>query len=147
MAKGVRVMRIATGGADCSTVRLAVSIVALGVLTISLHAQAPDTLWTRTFGGTGDDWGRSIQQTTDGGYIITGWTSSYGAGGWDVWLIKTDVLGDTLWTRTFGGGMSDYGWSVQQTSDGGYIITGYTGSYGAGGCVGGSDVWLIRVAP
>ena len=99
-----------------------------------------DTLWTKTYGGSGDDGGSSVQQTTDGGYIIAGGTESYGAGNSDVWLIKTDALGDTLWTKTFGGNGKEYGGSVQQTSDGGYIIEGSTESYGAGN----SDVWLIK---
>jgi hypothetical protein len=99
-----------------------------------------DTLWTRTFGG--DDWeeGRSVQQTRDNGYIITGSTVSYGAGEWDVYLIKTDSLGDTLWTRTFGGEKYDIGMSVQQTSDGGFIIAGLTHSFGAGE----GDLYMIK---
>jgi hypothetical protein len=81
-------------------------------------------LWTRTYGGSGNDYGCSVQQTSDGGYIITGYTASFGAGGSDVWLIKTDALGDTTWTKTFGGGGDDRGYSVQQTTDGGYVVSG-----------------------
>jgi hypothetical protein len=99
-----------------------------------------DTLFTKTFGGSGNDHSNSVQQTSDGGYIIAGVTYSFGAGFYDVYLIKTDVNGDTLFTKTYGGGGDDYGSSIQQTSDGGYIIAGGTESFGTGS----GDVYLIK---
>jgi hypothetical protein len=100
-----------------------------------------DTLWTRTYGGSSTDMGWSVQQTTDGGYIVAGMTTSFGAGSYDVYVVKTDANGDTLWTRTYGGSGSDVSYSVQQTTDGGYIVAGYTRSFGAGQ----SDVWLVKI--
>ena len=99
-----------------------------------------DTVWTRTYGGPGRDGGWSVRETSDGGSIVAGWTASFGAGSYDVYLIKTDSLGDTVWTRTYGGADVDWGYSIEQTSDGGYIIAGLTSSYGAGG----DDVYLIK---
>ena len=115
----------------------ALSILAL--FTFSAAAQ-PDTLWTRALGGSYDENGKSVQQTSDGGYIIVGSTSSFGAGGPDVYLVKLDAGGTDIWSQTFGGNDYDRGASVQQTSDGGYIIVGHTASYGAGS----SDVYLIK---
>jgi len=96
--------------------------------------------WSKTFGGSGWDVANSVQQTSDGGYIIAGRTNSYGAGDYDAWLIKTDSSGKEKWSKTFGGSDYDEANSVQQTSDGGYIIAGRTNSYGAGP----GDAWLIK---
>jgi len=107
---------------------------------VNLFAQGPDTLWTRTYGGVNVDYGLSVQQTSDGGYIVAGYTRSFGEEGTDVYLIKTDANGDTIWTKTYGGARDDIGYSVQQTCDDGYVITGYTKSFGAGG----PDIYLIK---
>ncbi len=98
-------------------------------------------VWERTFGGKLDDGACSVQQTSDGGYVIAGETQSFGAGGYDAWLIRTDGNGDEVWNMTFGGGNDDYGSCVQQTSDGGYIMVATTYSYGAGS----ADAWLVKV--
>ena len=99
-----------------------------------------DTLWTRAYGGSSLDAGSEIHQTADGGYIVVGLTGTSGAGYMDVYLVKTNAAGDTLWTRTYGGTDEDWGLSVQQTADGGYIVAGFTYSYGAGS----EDVYLIK---
>jgi len=109
------------------------------VYLIRTNAQG-DILWEKTYGGTSSDHGYSVQETADGGYIVAGETYSFGAGNLDVYLIKTDENGDTLWTKTFGGEGFDRGYSVQETRDGGYIITGSIRSFGTEY----SDVWLIK---
>jgi len=95
--------------------------------------------WEKTFGGSGYDQAYSVQQTTDGGYIIAGETTSYGAGLADFYLIKVDASGNKTWEKTFGGSDYDHAYSVRQTADGGYILTGSTISYGVGG-----DVYLVK---
>ena len=101
-----------------------------------------NTLWTKTYGETNPDYGYSVQECDEGGFIIAGYTRSFGAGGSDVYLIRTDTNGDTLWTKTYGGTGGDYGKSVQECVEGGFIIAGRTYSFGAGG----SDVYLIRIS-
>ncbi|MEK6853048.1 MAG: hypothetical protein AABX59_04160, partial [Nanoarchaeota archaeon] len=97
--------------------------------------------WEKVFGGSGSDSASSIKQISDGGYILAGWTSSFGMGSFDFYLIKTDSSGNKLWEKTFGGINSDFSRSVGLTKDGGYIVAGTTSSFGSGG----SDVYLIKV--
>lgn len=96
-----------------------------------------DTLFTKKIGGSEGDWAHSCERTSDGGYIITGTTLSFGPSDWNVYLVKTDSLGDTLWTRAYGAATYNEGYEVQETADGGYIVVGYTGSFG-------SSVYLIK---
>jgi hypothetical protein len=98
--------------------------------TLSLYAQKPDSLWTKTFGGSQSDQGRCVQQTNDGGYIITGYKNFYNIAKsiWhkDIIIIKTDSTGEEEWTRTFGvDSTNEEGYSIQQTNDNGYICAGF----------------------
>ncbi len=88
--------------------------------------------WSRTYGGSNSDIAQSISQTSDGGYIVAGSTWSYGSGYYDFLILKLDSLGNRQWSRTYGGSNHDIAQSISQTSDGGYIVTGYTSSYGSG---------------
>jgi hypothetical protein len=106
-----------------------------------------DTLWTRNYGGSSGDGANSVQRTADGGYIMAGYTWSFGAGGCDFYLVKTDSIGDTLWTRTYGGTNYDGANSVQQTTDGGYVVAGHTSSFGAGAPEGNPSMYLVKTGP
>ena len=96
--------------------------------------------WNHNYGGSEIDNARHILQTSDGGYIISGTTESYGFGGSDIWLIKTDPTGLIEWDTYFGGSNTDQGASIQQMTDGGYIIIGNSDFSGDGN----QDIWLIR---
>ncbi len=117
---------------------LIISLMLVG--TVNLLAQGPDTLWTRAYGGDHDDCCCAVIEASTGGYVLAGWTQSFGAGGKDVYLLKIDVNGDTVWTKTFGGTAGEEGRDIKETFDGGYIIAGWTESSGAGG----ADVYLVK---
>jgi hypothetical protein len=117
---------------------ISVSLCLCGFILFSpLSAQIK---FQRTYGGSGQDEGRCVKQTWDGGYIIAGSTSSFGAGATDVYLLKVDSLGNVQWQKTFGGNNIDRGYSLDITSDSGFVICGYTNSFGFGGY----DAYLIR---
>ncbi|MBU1707410.1 hypothetical protein KKB28_05800, partial [bacterium] len=99
-----------------------------------------DSLWSHVYGGDRFNVSYSVAQTSDGGYILAGYTNSYGSGYTDFWLMKTDENGDSSWSRTYGGAHADACFSLQQTSDGGYILAGSTSSFGNGD----TDFWLVR---
>ena len=101
-------------------------------------------VWQKTFGAENDNRGFSVQETSEGGYIIAGQTASPGGiTSYDTYLVKTDSSGNVLWQKAIGGNMEEKGLAVQQTSDGGYIIAGDTRSYGAGGY----DFYLVKISP
>jgi len=97
--------------------------------------------WTKTIGGESDDWGRSLIQTSDGGYVIAGNTNSFGTGDEAIYVVKLDVNGNLQWTKTIGGKKGEEGASLIQTSDGGYAIAGSTASFGAGQL----DVYVVKL--
>jgi predicted secreted protein len=108
------------------------------------NAKSPSSydneVWMKTYGGWRVDDGASVELTADGGYIVVGRTLSYGAGNYNIWMIKTDSDGNKTWDKTFGGKYSDWSYSVQQTDDGGFIITGIKdNNFGNTG-----DIWLIK---
>jgi hypothetical protein len=97
--------------------------------------------WNKTYGGSLNDFACCIRPTSDGGYIVAGDTESFGAGGYDFWLLKIDSAGNMEGSKVLGGVGDDSARSVQQTSDGGYVVAGYTYSYGAGK----SDFWIVKL--
>jgi len=96
--------------------------------------------WNQTYRGASPDCASSVVQTRDGGYALAGYTHSFGAGGYDFWLVKTDWYGNIEWNQTYGGTSDDQAFSVVQTLDGGYTIAGWTKSFGAGSV----DAWLVK---
>jgi hypothetical protein len=96
--------------------------------------------WTKVFGGPQNQAGYSVTQTSDKGYAFLGYTDSYGQGGYDAYLIRTDSLGNTLWEKTYGGADWDFGYSIKQTRDEGFIFCGQTYSFGSGS----GDVYLVK---
>ena len=121
-----------------------------------LYAQAPPIQWQKCLGGSSGDGAYSIQQTTDGGYIVAGYTSSnngdvsghHGSTFFsDYWVVKLDVSGNIQWQKCLGGGIDDFSYSIQQTADGGYVVAGYIFSIDGdiSGNHGNDDFWVVKL--
>ncbi len=106
---------------------------------------SPDggVFWQKTFGGVGNDHTKSIKQTSDGGYVVAGYTESFGAGSFDIWVLKLSPVGEVLWQKTYGGSNNEGTFSIIETSDKGYAVAGYTESFGKGQ----SDAWVFKLNP
>jgi hypothetical protein len=125
----------------CKQSRLLATVIVIGLMWAGrLSAQGPDSLWHRTHGGSSAEHGYSVYPVSGGGFVFAGWTQSFGAGGDDIYLVRTDANGDSLLQRAYGGGDTEFGRSVRQTSDGGFIIAGSTKSFGGGDF----DVYLVK---
>ncbi len=132
--------------------RLFLFIAAL-FMTSGLYAQAPNIQWQKSLGGSGNDWAHSIQQTSDGGYIVAGVNNSNGGdvsgnhGEADAWIVKLNATGNIQWQKSLGGSGSDRANSISQTSDGGYIMAGYSLSYDGdvSGNHGNGDYWIVKL--
>ncbi|WP_293896497.1 kelch repeat-containing protein [Flavobacterium sp.] len=125
----------------------------IGFVSLTMNAQAPSIQWQKTLGGTGYDNANSIQQTADGGYIVTGNTQSNDGdltgnhGGQDVWVMKLNSVGTIQWQKTLGGTGNETSNSIQQTTDGGYILAGSTTSNNGdvSGNHGSNDFWVVKL--
>jgi hypothetical protein len=98
-------------------------------------------VWHRLYGGPSDDVANSVDETHDGGFIMSGRTYSFGAGNWDIYVVRTDSSGDTLWTKTYGSPEIEMGYSVETVGEEEYIIGGWTSYYGAGS----SDFYILKL--
>lgn len=134
--------------------RVAIVAIFLGAL---FYANAQTITWQKNLGGSGNDAGNAIRQTSDGGYIVAGYTNSSvngdvsgtTKGGQDAWVIKLNATGSIVWEKNYGGSGNDTFASVQQTADGGYILGGYTESSANGDVTGTSngsrDSWIVKI--
>jgi hypothetical protein len=103
-----------------------------------------DVVWNKKYVGDSKDTPGSIQQTSDGGFIVAGETNSFGSGSSDAWVIKLDSSGDVIWQKTYGGSEPDGAKSIRQTSDGGYIVSGSTESFSFS--ANSEDVWILKLS-
>lgn len=110
------------------------------IYLVKVNSETGELMWTNVIGGTGDELGKDVIATQDGGVALTGWTESTFSGQRDMFLIKTDINGNLEWSRTYGSQMQEEGHSLLQTDDGGFLIAGFTSGFGNGG----EDILLVK---
>jgi hypothetical protein len=130
-------------------------VLLISISTINAQTTPPSIQWQKCLGGSNYDNPASVQQTIDGGYIVAGFSYSndgdinghYGSSMSDYWVVKIDPNGILQWEKSYGGNSDDFATCIQQTSDSGYIVTGY--SYSTNGDVsgghGGCDYWVVKL--
>jgi hypothetical protein len=138
--RGINLLQTADGGYAIVGYTSSGDAIGEDVYLVRINSQG-ELLWSQTYGGEGEDNGWELLETEGGGFIVVGFTNSYGAGGMDIYLFETNSMGELLWERTIGGPQDEYGWSMAPTTDGGYVIGGQTESFGAGD----KDGYLVRV--
>jgi hypothetical protein len=137
---GISLIQTSDGGYAVAGFTISFGAGYADVYVVKLDANG-NLQWTTTIGGPENEEGNSLIQTSDSGYAIAGLTQSFGAGDWDVYVVKLDANGNLQWTKTIGGKKEDVSVSLIQTSDGGYAIAGATTSFGAGY----ADVYVIKL--
>ena len=98
--------------------RSMILIISVLSVYVNILAQSPDTLWTKTYGGSGADAARSMIRNTDGNIVVTGFTQNLQGNGLDIWILNIDTLGDTIWTKSYGGTSNDDAVEILQTPGG-----------------------------
>lgn len=109
-------------------------------LLVKLNSEG-SVAWAKTYGGPGEDMAIDVKNTPDGGFVVAGWTQSFGVAQTDAWVLKLDASGAVEWAKAYGGAGKEQAWSVDLTKDGGYVITGGSTSFGAGG----ADYWVVKL--
>ncbi|MCI0559718.1 MAG: hypothetical protein MN733_14610, partial [Nitrososphaera sp.] len=100
-----------------------------------------NVVWQKTYGGGGGDSARSIKQTSDGGFVVAGQTHSFSNGKMDIWVIKFGSNGSPQWQKSYGGPGNEMAHAIDPTSDGGYVVAGYTEGFGASS----KDYFVIKL--
>ncbi len=139
--RGINLLQTSDGGFAFVGYTSSPNAVGEDVYVVRTDAEG-EMVWSQTYGGEGADNGWAILETEDNGFIIVGFTNSFGAGDMDIYLVRTDTNGTLLWEHTFGGPEDEYGWAMTTTADGGYILAGQTESFGEGQ----EDGYVVKVS-